>query len=187
MKKLIFIGLGFCFFSTSYAQGPIGTPTAMVWGGMPYGNVSAWSSQLHHYSQGPAVTSGYYDPSIERGRIYNDYYKAEMYWKKKDLWDSHNPPAERRHIEIKPFDPESVYAEGRVLWPVIFKDKRFRREIAGIEKILRDRSDRQWKDIEKFLDLIGSMHSKLMQGIRTYPASYYGEGAVFLDQLKRII
>ena len=187
MKKILFVVLVFCFSSQGFSQGPIGTPTAMVWGNMPYGNPAMWSSQLHHYSNGPAVTSNRYDPSIERAKIDNDYHKAETYWKKRELWKKYNPPKPRTKYVRKPFDPDEVYAGNTVYWPVVFRDKKFSKYKGKIEKILGFTGEREWNDIRDFLNNISCMESMLASDMDKYPASYYGEAKTFLKDLKKVI
>ena len=187
MKKILFVVLVFCFSSQGFSQGPIGTPTAMVWGNMPYGNPAMWSSQLHHYSNGPAVTSNRYDPSIERAKIDNDYHKAETYWKKRELWNKHNPPKPRTKYVRKPFDPDKIYAGNTVYWPVVFRDKKFSKYKGKIEKILSFTGEREWKHIQDFNDSVAAMEKILISNSRAYPAGYYGEAKVFLRDLKRSI
>jgi len=186
MKKIFLIGF-LVFSSSCYAQGPIGTPTAMMWGGMPYGNPAMWSSQLHHYSSGPAITSGYYDPSIQRAAIYNDYYRAEMYWRKKELWKKHNPQPERKTITRKPFDTTRIYAEGRILWPVVFKDKRYYKYMRQIERIVNKTSSKSWDDIKKFYQIRDEMVYILKSNISEYPSGYYGKARVFLNDLSHLV
>lgn len=63
MKKIL-LCLVLC--GGSCVAGELGTPNAMVWGGMPYGNPNMWNRQLHHMSNGPAKTSwGRSDPNID--------------------------------------------------------------------------------------------------------------------------
>lgn len=185
MKKIFLFGL-FILSSQCYCYSQWGTPNAMIWPGMPYGNPAMWSSQLTHYSQS-STGSNTYDPSIERARIDNDYHRAETYWRKKELWKKHNPKTKRKIITREPFDTSKIYAKGRVLWPVVFKDKRYYRYMRKIENIINQTSGYSWQDIKKFHNLIEKMASLLKSNIDEYPAGYYGEAKVFLRQLTFIV
>ena len=183
MKKIFLVGL---FFYCSSASAQFGTPNAMVWSGMPYGNPALWSSQLTHSSQ-YSTGSNVYDPSIERARIDNDYHRAETYWRKRELWEKYNPPVERKKITRKPFDTSRIYAEGRVLWPVIFKDKDYIVYTRKIERIIEYTGERTWNQIKEFNKLVDSMEQILQSRVHEYPARYYGQAKVFLNDLQRIL
>ena len=183
MKKILFVGL---FFYCSSASAQFGTPNSIIWPGMSYGNPAMWSSQLTHTSQ-HSTGSNKYDPSIERAKIDNDYHKAETYWKKRELWNKHNPPKPRTKYVRKPFDPNKIYAGNTVYWPVVFRDKKFSKYKGKIEKILSFTGEREWKHIQDFNDSVAAMEKILISNSRAYPAGYYGEAKVFLRDLKRSI
>ena len=187
ITRILIVGsLVLCFSSQGFSQSPFGTPNAMIWQGMPYGNPALWGSQLTHKSQ-YSTGSNIYDPSIERARIDNDYHRAETYWKKKELWKKHNPPKPRAKYVRKPFDPDEVYAGNTVFWPVVFRDTKFSKYKSKIEKILGFTGEREWKHIQDFNDSVAAMEKILRSNSRAYPANYYGEAKVFLRDLKRSI
>lgn len=187
ITRILIVGsLVLCFSSQGFSQSPFGTPNAVIWQGMPYGNPALWGSQLTHKSQ-YSTGSNIYDPSIERARIDNDYHRAETYWKKKELWKKYNPPKPRAKYVRKPFDPDEVYAGNTVFWPVVFRDTKFSKYKSKIEKILGFTGEREWKHIQDFNDSVAAMEKILRSNSRAYPANYYGEAKVFLRDLKRSI
>ena len=89
-------------------------------------------------------------------------------------------------ITRKPFDTSKIYAKGKILWPVIFKDKRYFKDMRKIENILKRTGDKNWRDICDFKNAINSMVYTLKNNIDEYPAAYYGKARVFLNDLQRI-